>query len=163
GTLQGLNGYALAYASTGALTVTASTLTVTADALAKISGTPDPALSYSVSGLKAGDAAAAALSGNLLREAGVASGTYRIGQGSLTANGNYLIQYIENFLTITQSAQSDVPAVLQRTVERLSGRFAEKENRAKEAYTYRMGIPDPESSIFCLLDINGACLSIDGL
>ncbi|MEY3930737.1 MAG: Heme/hemopexin-binding protein precursor [Cyanobacteriota bacterium] len=86
-------------------TITAATLTVTADARSKMYATDDPGLTYTVSGLVAGDTTSAVLSGALSRAqsgtlAGEQVGRYRIGQGSLIANSNYVTQYTSADLTI---------------------------------------------------------------
>jgi CSLREA domain-containing protein len=77
-------------------------LTVTADARSKIYGTADPALTYQItaSALVGDDQ----LSGALIRAAGENVGTYAIGQGTLTAGGNYDLTFVGASLTITQAA-----------------------------------------------------------
>jgi len=87
--------YTITYVN-GQLTVTAAPLTVTADALSKIYGSADPALTYVASGLLFSDT----LSGGLSRAAGENVGSYAINQGTL-ANPNYAISYTGNSLGIT--------------------------------------------------------------
>ena len=84
----------------GTLTVAAKALTVEADAKSKTYGDADPELTYTSSGLVGSDA----FSGALSRAEGEAVGTYEIGQGTLTAGGNYSISYTPANLTIGAKA-----------------------------------------------------------
>ena len=85
----------------GKLQVSPAELTVTADNKTKVQGEKDPALTYSVSGLKRGDSADV-VKGQLKREPGEAPGQYAIGQdGSLTAGNNYTVTFEGGTLTIT--------------------------------------------------------------
>ena len=77
-----------------------ASLTIAADAKTKVYGENDPALTYTVSGLKGTETAKSVLSGILSREAGDAVGKYAINQGSLTANANYEIAYTAATFTI---------------------------------------------------------------
>ncbi|WAC25383.1 MBG domain-containing protein [Blastomonas sp. SL216] len=100
GTLAASSNYALTY--TGAnLSVTARPLTVTADALSRIYGNANPALTYTVGGdgLVNGDT----LTGALATTTGLTSsvGSYAITQGSLAASSNYALTYVGNNLTVT--------------------------------------------------------------
>ncbi|WAC25384.1 MBG domain-containing protein [Blastomonas sp. SL216] len=105
GTLAAGSNYALTY--TGAnLTVTARPLTITADALTRIYGDANPALTYTVGGdgLVNGDT----LSGALATAAGLTSnvGSYAITQGSLAAGSNYALTYTGANLTVTARYRS---------------------------------------------------------
>ncbi|MCM0084402.1 cadherin-like beta sandwich domain-containing protein [Geomonas sp. Red32] len=86
------------------VTVNKATLTVTADAVGKSYQGTDPALTYSYAGLTNGDTAAV-ITGALTRAAGetVAGSPYAIGQGSLSAGGNYTISYTGANFTITKA------------------------------------------------------------
>ena len=77
-----------------------ASLTIAADAKTKTYGENDPALTYTVSGLKGTETAKSVLSGDLSREDGDAVGKYAINQGSLTANANYEIAYTAATFTI---------------------------------------------------------------
>ncbi|WP_283807196.1 MBG domain-containing protein, partial [Bradyrhizobium lablabi] len=103
GTLAASGNYALTYAGDN-LTVTQRAITVTADAKSRAYGDANPALTYQVSG--AGLVNGDTLSGALVTSATMASnvGTYGIGQGTLTASGNYALTYTGNNLTVTQRA-----------------------------------------------------------
>ena len=80
------------------LTITPKPITVTADALSKIYGEHDPALTYQVSpALIPGDT----FNGALSRDPGENVGTYAILQGTLTAGSNYTITFVSDDLTIT--------------------------------------------------------------
>jgi GH35 family endo-1,4-beta-xylanase len=89
--------YVISY-TPGTLTITPAALTVTADAEAKTYGDADPALAYHVTAgsLANGDILAGALS----RAAGEDVGTYAIGQGTLTAGGDYTLTFVGASLTI---------------------------------------------------------------
>ena len=75
-------------------------ITVTADAISKMYGDIDPALTYSITSgnLVAPDV----LAGSLDREAGEIAGTYTINQGSLAGGANYTITYVSNDFEITK-------------------------------------------------------------
>ncbi|GFO67713.1 hypothetical protein GMLC_12920 [Geomonas limicola] len=70
--------------------VAARPLLVNADAKAKVYGSPDPALTFQVTG---GLVGSDAFTGGLTRSAGEAVGSYPILQGSLSAGPNYQITY----------------------------------------------------------------------
>ena len=84
----------------GALTVNARPITVTADDLSRIYGAANPVLTYTVGGegLVNGDT----LSGSLDTAATAASnvGAYTIVQGSLVASANYALSFVPGTLTI---------------------------------------------------------------
>jgi hypothetical protein len=86
----------------GMLTVAERAITVTAAPQTKTYGTTDPALTYTVSkgSLATGDS----LTGSLDRAAGQAVGSYRIGQGTLTAGANYAITFEPASLAVTPRA-----------------------------------------------------------
>ncbi|TAN50020.1 MAG: hypothetical protein EPN21_09975, partial [Methylococcaceae bacterium] len=112
GTLSDGN-YRIAFQS-AALAITPATLTIRANAQSKVYGGANRALAYTATGFRFDDNRAL-LSGALSRTAGENAGSYAIGQGSLTANGNYLINYLAaNYaiapatLNITANAQSKV-------------------------------------------------------
>ncbi len=100
GTLAANSNYTLSYVG-DTLEITAATLTVTADHQSKVYGSSDPALTYQVSGLQGDDTAEGVLSGALDRDAGEAVGSYDIGVGTLTANGNYSLSFVADTLEIT--------------------------------------------------------------
>ena len=82
---------------TGAdLSITPRDLLITADALDKFQGTPDPILSYRADGLVYDDA----LTGHLTRQPGEAIGRYPIEQGVLAAGENYNLHFVPADLTI---------------------------------------------------------------
>ena len=97
GTLALNAGYLIAF--TGAnLSIAPKTVTVTANPVSKSYGAADPPLSYTVfPPLAAGDG----FSGSLARAPGEGAGLYPIGQGTLSAGGNYLIVYVGADLSIT--------------------------------------------------------------
>lgn len=86
--------------ATADFTIAKATVTVTAEAKSKTYGEADPALTYTSSGLVGSDA----LTGALTREAGENTGTYAIGQGTLTAGDNYTISYTGANFTINKAA-----------------------------------------------------------
>jgi hypothetical protein len=79
------------------LTITAKTLTITADAQSKVYDSADPVLTYTQSGLKSGDR----IAGDLARVVGEDVGTFEIKQGNVTAGNNYSIAFKSANLTIT--------------------------------------------------------------
>lgn len=99
GSLSAGANYTLTFNS-GTLTITPAALTVTAASATKVYGTDDPALTYSLTGLVAGDS----VSGALTRAAGRDVGTYAISQGSLSAGSNYTLTFNGGTLTITPAA-----------------------------------------------------------
>lgn len=99
GSLSAGANYTLTFTA-GTLTITPAALSVKASAIGKIYMDEDPALTFSVSGLKRGDSAAAALSGVLSRAVGEDVGTYAIAQGSLAANTNYILSFTGADFTI---------------------------------------------------------------
>ncbi|MFK4875308.1 MBG domain-containing protein, partial [Novosphingobium sp. ZW T3_23] len=127
GTLAAGGNYALTF--TGAdLTVTPRGLTVTADALSRLYGNANPALTYTLGGdgLVNGDT----LSGALATAATTTSnvGTYGITQGSLAAGGNYA-------LTFTGADLSVTPRGLTISANALSRLYG----NANPALTYSVG------------------------
>lgn len=95
--------YSITYTS-GTLTINPAALQVTANPQTKAYGSPDPVLTYGVSGLVNGDNASI-VTGSLTRTAGENVGTYPITQGTLSAGNNYSIAYTGNYLTITKAQQ----------------------------------------------------------
>ncbi|WP_448606010.1 MBG domain-containing protein [Paenimyroides ceti] len=81
------------------LIINKAALAVTANALSKVYGTADPALTYTATGFVNNDDQTA-LTGTLSRAAGEAVGTYAITQGTLDAE-NYTIAYTGASFTIT--------------------------------------------------------------
>lgn len=85
----------------GNLQVTPAPLEVRANNQSKVQGAADPALSWSVSGLKAGDTAAIA-QGSLQRAPGEDPGTYAISQNqAFSAGNNYTVTFKDGAMTIT--------------------------------------------------------------
>ena len=101
GTLSAGGNYTINY--TGAnLSITAAPLTVTADTESKVYGTADPSLTYTCGTLQNGDTSSV-FTGSLSRSAGetVLGGPYAITQGTLSAGGNYSINFTPASLCIT--------------------------------------------------------------
>jgi filamentous hemagglutinin family protein len=92
--------YILGYEG-GTFTITPASLQIDFDDHSKVYGEIDPTLTYRVSGLKNGDTQASVLSGEASRVAGENVGNYAIGQGSVGANGNYILTFNEGKLAIT--------------------------------------------------------------
>ena len=86
----------------GTLTIDPAKLTVTADAQSRIYGNANPSLTYAYSGFKGSDGASL-FTGSLTTSATKTSnvGTYAIGQGTLSAGGNYSIAYTGANLSVT--------------------------------------------------------------
>ncbi|MDR1075207.1 MAG: filamentous hemagglutinin N-terminal domain-containing protein [Xanthomonadaceae bacterium] len=77
----------------GTLSVTPRRITITANDLSKVYGDDDPFLSHTIGGMgiASWDSIDSVVFGALQRDAGDNAGRYVIGQGSLTANSNYII------------------------------------------------------------------------
>lgn len=71
-------------------------LAVAADAKSRVYGDPDPALTYTATGLLAGDT----LTGALTRQSGQNVGSYTIRQGTLSAGDRYVLAFTSAALTI---------------------------------------------------------------
>ena len=101
--------YSLGAVTNGTLTITPYTLTVTANSLSKIVGTPDPILTYSYGALQNGDSAAI-FTGSLTRTPGdaIAGSPYAITQGTLSVNSNYIMSFIAGQLTLTAAIPEGV-------------------------------------------------------
>ena len=104
GSLSAGGNYTVHYTG-NTFSITPAMLTVAANATTKVYGDIDPTLTYSYSGLLNGDTAGV-FSGDLARDVGetVLGGPYTIGQGSLSAGGNYVINYTGNQMIITPKA-----------------------------------------------------------
>jgi murein DD-endopeptidase MepM/ murein hydrolase activator NlpD/lipopolysaccharide export system protein LptA len=98
GTLALSGNYALNFVSAN-LTITAKSITVSADAQSKVYGLTDPVLTYQITSgtLQSGDT----LTGTLTRAVGENVGTYPIGKGTLTAGNNYNLTFVPANLTIS--------------------------------------------------------------
>jgi hypothetical protein len=83
----------------GTLTINPAALLVVANAQSRVYGNANPALTYTQTGLVAGDV----LSGSLATSANGLSnvGNYAIGQGNLSASANYVLSFEGSTLTIT--------------------------------------------------------------
>jgi filamentous hemagglutinin family protein len=127
GSLSAGSNYVLAFSGAD-LTVTPRSLTVTVDALSRLYGNANPALTYTLGG--DGLAGSDTLSGALATAAGATSnvGSYAIGQGTLSAGGNYTIAYNGAYLTVT-------PRSLTVTADALSRLYG----NANPALTYTLG------------------------
>jgi LPXTG-site transpeptidase (sortase) family protein len=96
---NGGGNYLVTFVNNTTGVITARPLEITADPKTKAFGSPDPPLTYQITGgsLVGGDS----VSGTLTRVAGEAVGTYAILQGSVSAGPNYNITYVGANLTIT--------------------------------------------------------------
>jgi len=112
GSLANAN-YTLSY--TGAdITVTARPILVTANALSRVYGDANPALTYTVGGLGLvnGDTLSGALATGATTTSGV--GAYGITQGSLAASSNYALTFAGADLTVTPRPVSVTANALSR-------------------------------------------------
>ena len=101
GTLAANSNYTLTDFVPSFLSVSPAILTVDVYGIVKILGMPDPALSYSVSGLKFNDTQAGVLNGALSREGGNKGGVYLIHQGSLVlTSDNYAMNFLPDYFEI---------------------------------------------------------------
>ncbi|MCX7140217.1 MAG: MBG domain-containing protein, partial [Proteobacteria bacterium] len=108
-TAHSTNYNAPSYLGTPKLTITPVSLNVAANPQSKVTGTPDPALTFGVArlvnnpALGIADTTGSVLSGALTRIPGesASGGPYAITQGSLLANSNYTLGFTPNNLIIT--------------------------------------------------------------
>jgi len=97
------SNYQITY-NNGDVVINKSVLGVTADAKTKTFGAADPALTYTItSGALVGTDP---ITGVLSRTTGENTGTYPIGQNTLTAGSNYTLNYTGANLSITAAAQT---------------------------------------------------------
>ncbi|WP_170067496.1 MBG-2 domain-containing protein, partial [Caldimonas thermodepolymerans] len=115
--LTGANGNYDVTFTPGTLTVTPRAITVTADDLRKLLGQADPALTWSITGgsLASFDTEAGVFGGDLMRDPGEGVGTYSIRQGTLVANSNYDVTFVDGTLTIAPVAVS-VASLFERAL-----------------------------------------------
>jgi filamentous hemagglutinin family protein len=115
GLYSGQFGYDIAV-NTGTLTIDPRTITVTADAVSRAYGDTNPTFTFGYSGLVAGDDGSV-FSGALSTAADETTGvgSYAIGQGTLSAGGNYAIGYTGANLTVDARAITVRAADIQRT------------------------------------------------
>ncbi len=107
--LTATSNYTIQTVNPGALTITKRDTTLAAVAKTKVYGDSDPALTFTVGNLAAGDTATGVTTGALTRAVGetVAGGPYAITQGTLALNGNYnLTGFTPSNLTITAAPLS---------------------------------------------------------
>jgi hypothetical protein len=98
GTLSAGSNYDLDFVGAD-LTISARSITVTADAQTKVYGELDPALTYKVT--TGSLAFSDGFSGELSRDANEAVGSYAIAQGTLALSTNYELTFVGANLTIT--------------------------------------------------------------
>ncbi len=101
GTLSAGSNYTMTYVGND-LTIGQRAIEITADALNKMYGDTDPALTYQIT--SGSLAFSDAFTGNLIRVAGESLGSYAVNQGTVALNANYNLTYISNDLTISQRA-----------------------------------------------------------
>ncbi len=98
---QASNNYTISYVD-GVLNITPAKLGVAADDKAKVYGDADPALTYTLlGGLQGSDTANDVLSGALVRDLGEDVNLYAIKQGTLSANSNYALGFVNGNFQIT--------------------------------------------------------------
>ena len=94
--------------------ITPLDITVTGHAKSKFVGTPDPSLTYSVlPALPVGDA----LTGALTRAAGEAEGSYPIQQGTLAADSNFNMTFVDGSLTIVPLVDSSLSVYINNNFQ----------------------------------------------
>ncbi len=97
GSLALSSNYTITYVGAN-LTITSMAITVTANALTKVYGTVDPALTYTIT--SGSLASTDSFTGSLSRDAGESVGVYPIRQGTLALSGNYVLTFVGADLTI---------------------------------------------------------------
>lgn len=96
----GAGNYVLTQPTGLTANITPKTLMIAAHSKVKTYGNADPSLTFTASGLVAGDS----ITGNLSRAAGNGVGNYAINQGSVSAGSNYSISYTAAILTVVRRA-----------------------------------------------------------
>ena len=97
------SNYSISYYP-GTLTINPAALKVAANAQSKVYGSPDPGFGYTVTGYANGDNSDI-FTGSLTRNPGENVGIYPIGQGTLSAGKNYVMNFTGSDLTITKAPQ----------------------------------------------------------
>lgn len=92
----------------GIFNITPAELIVTTAEVTKVYGNTDPALTYTVEGLKNNDTNTI-ISGALTREVGENVGRYLLQQGTIVTTPNYQVRYVFATLTITPATLSIIP------------------------------------------------------
>ena len=115
GTLAASANYDVTYVGSN-LTITPRPVTITADALSRIYGNANPALTYAVGGqgLVNGDTLSGALATTAVQTSGV--GSFAVARGSLTAGANYEVTFVNGTLTITPRPITITADALSRLV-----------------------------------------------
>ncbi len=102
-------------------TVTAATLTVTADDATRVAGTANPTFTSSISGLASGEGESV-ISGLTLSTSATAASA--AGQYAIVASGasatNYVFAYVDGVLTVTQAATTTVSADVNDSALRIA-------------------------------------------
>ena len=96
----GLNPNYIVNVVNSTLTVGPKPVTVTADAISKVYGAAEPALTYTTNTPLVGEDG---FFGSLARAAGTNVGSYAIGQGTLALGANYTLSFVGANFTITQA------------------------------------------------------------
>jgi filamentous hemagglutinin family protein len=106
GTLAAGGNYTIAYTG-NTLSITPRSITVTADNLAKLLGSLDPALTWKITdgNLVYDDS----ITGSLTRDGGELPGDYAITQGDVAASSNYTLTFVNGALTINPLTQPAGP------------------------------------------------------
>ncbi|MEI7782093.1 MAG: YDG domain-containing protein, partial [Planctomycetota bacterium] len=108
--------YTVTQPSSLTASITAKSVSVTADAKSKVYGAADPSFTYTTDGLVGSDT----LSGSLSRASGANVGSYAITQGTL-ANANYTVSYTGANLTVTPKTLSiTAPSIAAKTYNALA-------------------------------------------
>lgn len=111
GSLNLGKNYELTFES-GTLEILQRQVTITADKITKTYGEKDPILSYKISneGLMFNDK----VEGNLIREEGENVGEYKILQGDISLNENYIFDFVEGELEITKKKIQIIPTTISK-------------------------------------------------
>ena len=111
---DGANYNLLTTSANTTASITQLNITVTANDKTKFVGTTDPSLTYSVlPALPVGDA----LTGALTRAAGEAEGSYPIQQGTLAADSNFNMTFVDGSLTIVPLVDSSLSVYINNNFQ----------------------------------------------
>ncbi|QNK62417.1 gliding motility-associated C-terminal domain-containing protein [Pedobacter sp. PAMC26386] len=144
-TSQKGDAYFSAAAKQQILTIIPKSIFVKAEAKQKLTGTSDPALTYTTTSTLLGTAA---FTGNLTRDAGENPGNYTISRGTLALDTNYLINYTPATLQIIARPSGNLSGDISTSVNSPSPviTFTAKTGTAPFTFTYTINA-GPEQTV----------------
>jgi len=113
GTLAANSNYTVTGFTGSTLDITPASLSVAADTINKVFGTPDPALTYTVSGLQFSDTPSATVSVLLVRDPGELIGLYAINGSATLLSSNYVLASFVpgSFIILAPTVVQEITAI----------------------------------------------------